>query len=902
MDGEELLPIEIAQALDRGATVVTGNQRAARTLRVGFDRHHRALELDSWQPPAVIAWDAWTASLWHAMVIGGHATKLLLNRTQEHAVWQKILEADAELRSLRTVASLAEMAMQAWSLLCSYGGQSHLRGAAGSSDTRAFQRWAQKFEQQCRTDDLLAQSQVESALAAASLGHLRDAATTEIVLVGFDRMTPAQTGLVEALRRTGAKIEEVPIAIAAKQQLSVAAADEREELRVTARGVRKLLEQQPQARVAVIVPDLEKQRAEIDRVFREILAPELEDITANANTGPFEFSVGVMLANTPMVASALDLLRWCAGPLPLKRVSELLLSPYLALPSTEYEARAEFDAFELRRAKRLRPEISLEWFITAIEGSRRRSRLNALHNKLRMMLVASQRLTKHPQRSHTEWAEAMRELLSAAAWGAGKGEDSIEFQTRRKWESTLDELSTLDFDGQRIGFVQALDALAGIAQQTMFAPESREAPVQIMGPLEAAGSIFDAIWFMRSGDLSWPPPRSAHPLLPWSLQRELGMPGTNAQQDANQSQRITRRIAESAATVVFSYAKEAAEGRQRLSSAMNGLTLEPIAVEKIAAAEAEPTFVETEKVEDRSKLPPLPEQVIHGGAEILRLQAACGFRAFAERRLWSTELSTVEMGLDAAQRGTIVHLVLENFWNEVKTQSALKAMQTSERETLLKQSIASALQKSERLSETPWDTAYLNMQRERLLNLLGPWLELESARPPFKVKLSEKELRNVQIGPLHLSVRVDRVDIGESGDIIIDYKTGTAKPNDWLTDRPDAPQLPLYAVLSDAAPLEAVAFGQVRSGKDMGLQGFAANEASGIRMPRQHPIDLEAQVQQWRQVLTTLAEDFYNGDIRVRPKEFPSTCSYCAQRLLCRIDPASFEQDDDEKATEAERD
>ncbi|GGG83350.1 PD-(D/E)XK nuclease family protein [Edaphobacter dinghuensis] len=903
MDGKDLLPIEIAQALERGATVVTGNQRAARTLRVGFDRHHRALGLDSWQPPAIMAWDAWTASLWHEMLIGGHTSKLLLNRTQEHAVWQKILEADAELRSLRTVASLAEMAMQAWSLLCSYGGQSQLRGTAGSSDTRAFQRWALKFEQQCRADGLLARAQLESALeAAVSAGHLRDATTAEIVLVGFDLMTPAQTGLMEELRGTGVKIEEMPITIAAERQLSVIAIDEHEELRVTARGVRKLLEQQPQARIAVIVPDLEKQRAEIDRVFREILAPELEDITANANSGPFEFSVGMMLANTTMAATALDILKWCTEALPLERVSRLLLSPYLAPLSTEYEARAEFDAFELRRAKRLRPEISLEWLVTAIEGSRRRSRLNDLHNKLRTLLVVSKRLGKNTQRSHAEWAEAMRELLAAAAWGAGRGEDSVEFQTRRKWESVLDELSTLDFDGQRVSFLQALDALARIAQQTMFAPESREAPVQIMGPLEAAGSTFDAIWFMRSGDLAWPLPRSANPLLPWSLQRDLGMPGTDTQQDANQSRRITERIAESAATVVFSYAKEAAEGRQRLSSAMHGLSLEPIAIGDIAAAEAEPALVEIEKVEDRSGLPPLPEQVIHGGAEILRLQAACGFRAFAERRLWSTEPNTTEMGLDAAERGTIVHLVLENFWNEVKTQSSLKAMRTPEREALLQQCIAAALEKSEQLSETPWDAAYLDMQRERLLNLLGPWLELESARPPFKVKLSEKELRDVRIGPLHLSVRVDRVDIGESGDIIIDYKTGVAKPSDWLTDRPDAPQLPLYAVLSDATPLEAVAFGQVRAGKDMGLQGFATSEASGIRIPRQHPADLEEQVQQWRQVLTSLAENFYNGDIRVKPKDFPSTCTYCAQRLLCRIDPASFEQDDDEEATEAERD
>jgi RecB family exonuclease len=332
------------------------------------------------------------------------------------------------------------------------------------------------------------------------------------------------------------------------------------------------------------------------------------------------------------------------------------------------------------------------------------------------------------------------------------------------------------------------------------------------------------------------------------------------------------------------------------------LELERVGVKELVNAEPETTIIETEKIEDTAHLQPLPDQVIHGGAEILRLQAACGFRAFAERRLWSTELKTTEMGLDAAERGTVVHLVLEKFWNEVKTQSELKAMPRLEREALLKRCISSALEKSEKLSATPWDAAYLDMQRERLRNLLGPWLELELARPPFAVKLSEKELRDVQIGPLRLSVRVDRVDIGESGEIIIDYKTGVAKPGEWLSDRPEAPQLPLYAVLSEAVQLEAVAFGQVRAGKDMGLQGFAVGDETGIRMPRQHPDDLEAQVEEWRRVLTSLAEDFYNGDIRVRPKSFPSTCTYCAQRLLCRVDPASFDQDlDDEEITEAER-
>ena len=141
MDGKDLLPIEIAAALERGATVVTGNQRAARTLRREFDRRQRRLGLESWRPPAVLAWDTWTAGLWRQLLVDGNASLLLLNRTQEHAVWRAVLEADEDLASLRSVDSLAEMAAETWHVCCAAlrraGATADVR-AAVSVDTRAF--------------------------------------------------------------------------------------------------------------------------------------------------------------------------------------------------------------------------------------------------------------------------------------------------------------------------------------------------------------------------------------------------------------------------------------------------------------------------------------------------------------------------------------------------------------------------------------------------------------------------------------------------------------------------------------------------------------------------------------------------------------------------------------------
>jgi ATP-dependent helicase/nuclease subunit B len=909
MDGRELLPAEIVEALDRGAMVVTGNQRAARAPRRGFDQRNREQNLASWTPAAVMNWDAWMTSLWHRLLVEGHDTQMLLNHTQEHAVWRTILEADEELASLRTVDSLAEMASEAWQLLCSYNGQQRLRGALGSSDTRAFQRWARTFERLCQTEGFVTQAQLEEALCdllertpekAASL----DLADAGIMLMGFDRMTPAQKRLVEALQSTGRNIEQLQFADHSKNRVLVEAAEEQEELSIAARWARTFLEENPTANIAIIVPGLASEKREIDRVFREILAPELEDIRAANETGPYEFSLGIALVETPMVAVAFDLLRWATQPLPLERVSHLLLSPHFAKSDKERGTRAEFDAFELRRARMLRPEITLDQLIAVVERSKRKKELPRLLAAMRATQTVINRLQGLDARTNAEWAEKMRVLLGAASWGAEETETSVEFQTRNKWESALDELSTLDFDGVEIEFPQALSSLERIARQTMFAPESRDAPVQIVGPLEAAGSRFDAVWFLRAGELSWPMETASNSLLPWYLQRELAMPGTDIALDSEHAQKMTERIAACAGTVIFSYASESGEGRQRPSPVLANLGLKEMTTSEIVSTQPERTPIALEEIEDTARVQTLPDRVIRGGARILELQAACGFRAFAEQRLWATELESIAPGMDARESGTVVHRVLQIFWDEVKTQDALRSMTPAEREEALEWCISEGLKKTEEARATTWDAAYIEVQRQRLRRLLSGWLDLELERAlPFEVKLSEKEFKDVHVGPLRLSIRMDRVDLVEGGEVLIDYKTGSASPNDWLTARPDAPQLPLYATLSEANQLQGIAFGLVRAGEGRGLKGYAASDGVLPRPTKlKEAATLEAQVDQWRQVLVGLAEEFYSGDARVRPKTYPGTCSRCGQRLLCRLNVSLLEEDDEEgSVTEVSR-
>jgi RecB family exonuclease len=161
--------------------------------------------------------------------------------------------------------------------------------------------------------------------------------------------------------------------------------------------------------------------------------------------------------------------------------------------------------------------------------------------------------------------------------------------------------------------------------------------------------------------------------------------------------------------------------------------------------------------------------------------------------------------------------------------------------------------------------------------VIREWLEIERQRAPFTVVEFESE-RYAEAGGVRCKVRVDRVDRLDDGrEVIIDYKTGRPAKSAWDGDRPDEPQLPLYAV-SHSAPVAAVLFGQVKVG-EAAFKGYAAQDDL---VPGATLRDLETEFAEWRTVLDKLGADFRAGDARVDPKD-ANACRRCSLLALCRF-------------------
>ena len=68
----------------------------------------------------------------------------------------------------------------------------------------------------------------------------------------------------------------------------------------------------------------------------------------------------------------------------------------------------------------------------------------------------------------------------------------------------------------------------------------------------------------------------------------------------------------------------------------------------------------------------------------------------------------------------------------------------------------------------------------------------------------ERELLQ-EIEGQQIRLVIDRIDRLRSGEeAIIDYKTGKVQPGKWFGERPDDPQLPLYATSADKAAAAVV--------------------------------------------------------------------------------------------------
>ena len=812
-------------------------------MRRDYDGKRLRQGLHVWESPDILPRGAWLERLWQDCAYRDpFDTPVLLSAVQEEALWEQSIAASSATDVLLDLPATVSAALQAWSLVQAWDARCEAAEFRGLHDPEAFLGWMQAVERKLRENGWIGASQLPRAL----LDRITAGTVVPGVIfhAGFDELSPADRRLLDACH---AQAWNAGSAIVEQVQTRLALRDSAEELTCAATWARRKLEAHPEARIGVIVRGLAGLSAVTGRIFDDIFHGRLD--FAQGATAAFHISAGAPSSEVPLITEALLVLGMVSG-IRIGEAGMLLRSPFLGID----KAHASRLYAELRRQGI--DEISFE-----VEGVRR---------AFPAMARAADELRErqHP----SEWSAAFSKLLQRAGWPGKRPLNPAERQAVEHWKNLLSEFAALDVVLPRVTYGQALQRLRRIAHDGRFAPRDEGAPVQIMDMLEAAGSQFDALWIAGLHGGVWPEAPRPNPFLPLSLQRSVGMPHSSPERELAYAKRITERLLASATEVVCSYPLFSGEEKLRCSPLIEAIPEGPVS-DVVLDAPLHRIFAATVplEVQPSGQAPVLaPGTVQGGGMRVLADQAACPFRAFAMHRLRAREYDPPDIGISPLERGTVAHAALEYFWRDIGSHRELLARSPEEVREAIERSVSAALDSSlsRRQRNTSLERSRM-LEQDRLQRLLAEWLEVERTRPDFEVVEAEGQ-RRIDVGGVKLDLKVDRIDRMPSGaHVILDYKTSdNLHVEDWDGERPDAPQLPLYAVKSGLLA-EGVFYAKLVPG-DTKLLGHTG-DALAWREP------------EWRRVVDQLGSSFVRGDAAVDPKYPGKTCELCDLHSLCRI-------------------
>lgn len=850
--------------IEEGGIVVASTPLLRSVLAQQFAQEKLALGVQTWQRPAILTPETWLASCWQEARLAGADVPVLLSPVQETLLWESVIaEQNPGLLDLRATARLARQAaahIANWHIPLKHEAWTeHVDGTQ-------FLAWRAEFARRLREKKWT----TRAALWRSVPEYLNRGWVSKcpVAFAGFETISPALDRLRGSVEHNVFGPGDL---VADAKAACYILENEQAELDLAARWARARFEAYPAQTVAVFVPDLAPKRSEVTRAFDRIFYPSRAPRFEFPAPGDLAFHVAVQqpLFDEPLISSALLLLELPEPRIRQSSATSILRSPAIAGAAVERSARAEAD---LRLRKQRQLDVSLPDLIWAARDC------PALLAALRAAetLIAARPAEQTP----AEWSRFFSAVLKALGWPGDAPLATHEADLIDRWKDILSELASLNLVRSKIGFEDALVQLKRIANGAAGSDVgSWFSPVQILDAQDALGLRFDAALITGMSETTWPPALPLSPLIPLRLQAQAGVPGaTSATLHAERvklsaslfacAPNVVATCIDRISPIVRPFVEPATEELQRWGA--------PSAIESILPANLD-------TVDDTDAPAFLVNGAARGGTSLIKAQANCPFRAWAEIRLRAQTPEDAAFGFDALERGTFLHAALHFVWNELQSQSTLKSMPESDLRNLVARAVEQAVATRKN------DSFFVQVraaEKDRLCQLIFDWLtNIERERLiPFTVENLEHK-REFNLAGLPLSVRIDRVDrLVNGGLVLIDYKSGKKDKKDLDCERPREPQLLVYAAAL-GHEVEGVFFGQLKP-RELELVGNSL--AVHIKRKKARP-DWDDYMEQACSAVESLAQEFLAGKAAVNPAK--GACDYCTSVALCRKNESAASQD-----------
>ncbi|TAK75314.1 MAG: hypothetical protein EPO11_05635, partial [Gammaproteobacteria bacterium] len=623
--------MDIFQHIQADTLVLTPNRRLSAVLHKRYQAYQLAQSSHYWKTPTILPIASWLERLFYDYISEQFSrSPLLLNTIQEPFLWEKIVLTTTESDHLLQAAETAHTAKSAWGLLKQWQVDIHHPIFESTEDYLAFQRWAQQFQQLCHDQHWIDATALPDFIAAKiQAGDIIP--PPHIVLIGFTELSPVLKHLFSFCH-----VQQMTLCDYQAECSRIKLADQEEEILTLARWAKSMLTQHHSATIGCVIPALDKKRDRVMQIFSDVF----EDKSL------FNLSAGKNLLHYPIINTALQLLALYKKNISSEVFSYLLASPFLGEAESERTKRANLD--RLLRKKNIN-QVNLREHNLEEDCPQLGKRIQQFF----LLMEESEKTT-----CYSEWAKLFNQLLSTLGWPGERSLSSEEYQMVENWLDILAEFSLLDQIAPPVHFQQALQALHKIVSNTIFQAKTPDAPVQVLGVLEAAALPFDYLWVAGMDDLSWPPQPKPNPFIPKLLQRELHMPHATAERELMFCETLTKQFQQSAQQVIFSHAEKNEELELQASPLIRNIPLIEVNHLELLPYQSPGERIylarKTEYLLDEVAPPQLENESIRGGVSVIKQQALCPFKAFAEWRLHAHELEKTSPGLRTKDRGNIV--------------------------------------------------------------------------------------------------------------------------------------------------------------------------------------------------------------------------------------------------------
>jgi len=895
----------LLKRLDDGELIVTASNRQADFLKNQFRYYKSSHQQTTWLQPQIYTIKQWTHRLfeYHRFHFYNSATPwTLLSDNESRIIWEQLVAADEDFlldtrrtaeRARKAISSLAD-----WNLLDNMAGSDEY---TWREETARLKKWHGKITKQCEQHFWIQPCQLNQWLTQR-LEHIHSYKLTKtqlllpdsIYFLGFQETVPSLLLLQEQLQQLGHKIQHLkpdPVdSVCIRREYT----DPIEELIQTALWAKQKWLENPKHRIGIVIPNLNQLRDKVQQTFKRLFCAS--ELLSNEDRiiQPFDISLGLSLASYRLIDHALTILKLLSQKLDQEELVLFLQSSYCF--SDDIQPQMIEIANSIRRSRQATLSCTDILYHSQSVKQDEEQQSDELTSYFEQ-LEAFQTSTKmYP----SQWSLQVTNLLNQLNWCNTRKLTSVEYQTKEAWHKQIDRLAIYDHLTSTINWSQFLSLLKRTITETLFQPQTGDCSIQIMGVFEATFLTFDSIHICGIDNRRWPESAKPNPFIPYEIQKQYDMPSSSAERELQVSQDLYQLMSTAAPEVIFSHCKGNGEESLSVSPLIESLPVIPFVSQSIYQSPAEKIYQQQAKVEllDDHIASPLLDKLTTGGTKLLQDIARCQFSAFAHHRLNAKAHETPKEGIDALDRGNLIHHILEQCWLHIFDKQQSKLIELQSQDQILESIrpvIQLTLEEYQKQQHEPLSAAILAIEKRRLERLLLEWFKVEASRPTFVVRQVEQSIKADIDGHI-LSVQLDRVDeISDQSLAIIDYKTGDVRVGDWFSERPEQPQLPMYSVVlaGQNKSIGALLYGKVKH-SECTFAGIAEDKSlvSGVKSDftedksNSEHLAFKQQVDNWKKILFKLMADYSSGKSAVTPKN-EKACQYCDLHGLCRIGESS---------------